>query len=420
MRAQLVAEGLSFPTSLAFGPDGLVYVAESGLPFGGAKPGGRILRIEADGAATCLLEGLRHPVTGLSYRDGWFYVSEGGSPGRLSKVSPTGQWITLLDGLPGKGNYHTNMVAVGPDGKLYFSQGAMTNSGVVGLDAYEIVWLNELPHACDIPGYDVVLAGVNFETDNPLCGDGARIETGAFSHFGVTTYQGQQVRGRVPCTAAMLRCDADGSGLELVAWGLRNAFAIGFLGNGRLLAIDQGADDRGSRPIGNAPDMLFEVKEGRWYGWPDFIGGVSVVNTRFRAQRGPAPQFLLANHSDLPPPEQPLLAFPPHSAAAKFDVSPQSSGSWAGCIAVALFGDERPMTAPNGPRLGRCIARIDTTNWTLQPVECGTFKRPIDVRFHPTGDSLYVLDFGEFEFGTRAELAARAGTGALSRVEIDG
>ena len=39
-RMEVVAEGFSFPTSIAFDDDGLVYVAESGLPFGGAAPGG--------------------------------------------------------------------------------------------------------------------------------------------------------------------------------------------------------------------------------------------------------------------------------------------------------------------------------------------------------------------------------------------
>ena len=43
------------------------------------------------------------------------------------------------------------MVAVGPDGWLYFSQGAMTNSGVVGLDAYDLAWLKQLPHPFDLP-----------------------------------------------------------------------------------------------------------------------------------------------------------------------------------------------------------------------------------------------------------------------------
>ncbi len=44
--------------------------------------------------------------------------------------------------------------------------------------------------------------------------------------------------------------------------------------DGRLLAIDQGADDQGSRPIGNAPDLLHDIRSGSWLGWPDFVGEV--------------------------------------------------------------------------------------------------------------------------------------------------
>src|SRR5206468_2378047 len=220
------------------------------------------------------------------------YVSEGGHPGRISRIELDGRQTIILDNLSGPGNYHTNMVAFGPDGKLYFSQGAMTNTGIVGLDAYELGWLRRLPHAHDIPGYDVVLAGVNVETPNPFSDEaGAKACTGAFAPFGTPTSAGQAIAGQVPCTAAVMRCNPDGSDLELVAWGLRNAFGLGFLPDGRLLATDQGADQRGSRPIANCPDFLYEVREGGWYGWPDFFGG------------RPAAPFLLANHEELPPPE---------------------------------------------------------------------------------------------------------------------
>ena len=37
----------------------------------------------------------------------------------------------------------------------------MTNTGIVGLDAYEMGWLKRLPHAHDLPGYDISLTGVN-------------------------------------------------------------------------------------------------------------------------------------------------------------------------------------------------------------------------------------------------------------------
>lgn len=414
---ELIADGLSFPTSLGFDDEGVAYVAESGLPFGGAQPGGRVWRVAPDGGRTPVAENLRQPVNGLTFHQGGLYVSEGGYPGRISRFELDGRQTVLLDGLPGLGNYHTNMVAFGPDGKLYFSQGALTNTAIIGLDAYDLGWLRRLPHEYDLPGYDIVLAGVNVETRNPLVADeDARTQTGAFVPFGTRTEPGQRVEAQLPCTAAVMRCNADGSELELVAWGLRNAYGLGFLPDGRLLAVDQGADDRGSRPVGNVPDFLFEVRRGAWYGWPDFLGGVPITDARFRPARGPAPAFVLANHDELPPPEKPLLCFPPHAAAVKFDVAP--AGAWAGQLFVALFGDEVPMTAPKGPKVGRSVARVDPSDWSLHPFARGPLRRPIDVRFGPAGDGLYVLDFGSFEMLDKGGVSAEPKTGKLWRFTL--
>ena len=417
---EVVFDGLSFPTSLAIDSDGAFYVAESGLPFGGAPPGGRIWRLASDGSRTLLVENLRAPVNGLALYDGQLYVSEGGHPARISRFDLNGQGpAVILENLPGPGNYHTNMSVFGADGKLYFSQGAMTNTGIIGLDAYELGWLRRLPHGHDLPGYDLVLNGVNVETPDPLSGEQhARAQTGAFAPFGERTASGQRIAAQVPCTAAVMRCNPDGSELELVAWGLRNAYGLGFLPDGRLLAVDQGADDRGSRPVGNAPDMLFEVRQGAWYGWPDFIGDLPITEPHYRPERGPAPTFLLANHDELPAPAKPLLRFPPHTAAAKFDVAPEHTPLWAGHLFVALFGDEVPMTAPSGPKVGRSVVRVDPSDWSLHPFLQDGLLRPIDLRFSPSGRELYVLDFGSFEMLDRGGVSAVAGSGKLWRYRL--
>lgn len=407
---EVVADGFHFPTSMAFDADGRLYVAESGLPFAGAPAGGRVYRVvDDDDGRTLLADDLRQPVNGLAYRDGALFISEGGHPGRISRLDlrEGAAPEAVVDGLPGPGNYHTNMAAFGPDGKLYFSQGAMTNLGIIGLDAYELGWLKRLPHAHDLPAYELELTGVNVETDDPFH-TGQRISTGAFVQFGTTTEPGQRVPAAFPCTSAVMRCNPDGSELELVAWGLRNAYGLGFLPDGRLIATDQGSDDRGSRPVGNVPDLLCEVKQGRWYGWPDFIGDTPITDPRFLPESGAAPQFLLANHDELPPLEPPLLRFDPHVAAVKFDVAPD------GRLAVALFGDEVPMTAPSGPKMGRSLAVVDPDGWTLEEVGLPRLHRPLDARFDPDG-SLLVLDFGRFEPG-RGRLDATAGSGAVHRL----
>jgi len=411
---ELVAGGFSFPTSLAFDAAGGMYVAESGLPFGGAAPGGRVWRLHSHSPHELLIENLRAPVNGLTFHRGLLYVSEGGHPARISCFDLDGKLQSVvLDNLPGPGNYHTNMAVFGPDEKLYFSQGAMTNTGIIGLDAYELGWLRRLPHGHDLPGYDLVLTGVNVETRDPLQPDAnVRTQTGAFVPFGVRTEPGQQVAAQLPCSAAIMRCNPDGSELELVAWGLRNAYGLGFLPDGRLLAVDQGADDRGSRPVGNVPDMLFAVREGAWYGWPDFIGDVAITDPRYQPERGAAPSFVIANHETLPKPEKPLLRFPPHTAAVKFAVGPADQ------LFVALFGDEVPMTAPSGPRVGRSVVRVDPAGWSMHPFVQEGLLRPIDVRFSAAEGAIYVLDFGAFEMLDGGGVSAEPGTGKVWRIVI--
>lgn len=412
-----IAWGFRFPTSLTFDETGAAYVAEAGLPFGGAPSGGRIWRVASDGSRVLLADSLQPPVNGLTYHDGSLYVTEGGHPARIARISPDGKKTRIVGGLPGPGNYHANMVAFGPDGKLYFSQGAMTNTGIIGLDAYELVWLHCLPHAHDLPGFDLVLAGANSETSDPLNRQpGARTRTGAFVPFGTPTAPGQAIAAQLPCTAGVMRCNPDGSQLELVAWGLRNAYGLGFLPDGRLLATEQGPDDRGSRPVGNAPDLLFEVREGAWYGWPDFIDGDPITDPQYRPERGPTPTFLLANHDALPGPERALLRFPAHTAATKFDVVPPGLSGWGGQLLVALFGDERPMTAPAGPQAGRAVVRVDPSDWSLHPFVASPLARPIDVRVNPKDGAVYILDFGRFEVNEDRAVVAEPETGALWRV----
>jgi hypothetical protein len=99
------------------------------------------------------------------------------------------------------------MAAFGSDGKLYFSQGALTKTGIVGLHAYELGWLRRLPHAHDIPGYDIVFLRVNVETSNPLItNERARVKTGVFVLFGIQTEAGQRIKGH--CLAALQLCVA--------------------------------------------------------------------------------------------------------------------------------------------------------------------------------------------------------------------
>lgn len=416
---QAFVEHLNFPTSLAIAPDGTLYVAESGLPFDGAPKGGRVLRVEADGTLHELLRDLRQPVNGLLCHENSLIIAEGGYPGRISRLDlASGERHTVLDDLPGFGNYHTNMVALGPDGKLYFGQGAMTNSAIIGADSNVLAWLREIKHHADIPGYDITL-GDCFATVH----DGNQpIVTGAFAPFGQSHPPGTRLAGQTPCTASVMRCNPDGSGLELVCWGIRNAYGLLFMPDGRLLATDQGTDVRGVRPIWNCPDFLYEIKAGAWYGWPDYLGGLPINAPRYRSPEGLAQPFVLQNHAELPPPEQPLMAFEVNACAVKMVRIP-ASRRHAGDLIVAQFGDERPMTGPVGPRVGRNLVRVEvppnSQNWRLQPLPAFPCHRPLDLAFSPDAEFLYVVDFGEFEFTAQKDITAVAGSGCIWKIPVN-
>ncbi len=413
-----VATGFDFPSSLAFDNDGNAYVAETGIGFAKTTRGGKIWKVTPDGEKSVLAENLGHPITGLVFHDGSLWVSQG--TGRIDRLELDGTINPVLENLPTGGNYHTGMVAFGPDGKMYWGQGSMTNMGIVGLDALVMGWLKKLPHSVDLPGYDIRLNDVRVETRDPFNVDNpdATIETGPFTQIGEVNEDGREIKAQNPATSAIHRANPDGSDIEMIAWGVRNAFGLGFLPDGRLLAIDQGADDRGSRPIGDVPDYLWEIQEGKWYGWPDFMGGIPVTDERFKPETGDHPTFILANHDELPTPEKPLVEFFTHTAATKFAIDPNSDGK---LLVITLFGDETPMTAaPGFPKVGRAVVLINTENWEQHVLLSEELKRPIDAAYNPADGSLWILDFGAFEMENRhsgVEVVADAGSGTIWRVE---
>ena len=76
------------------------------------------------------------------------------------------------------------------------------------------------------------------------------------------------------------------------------------------------------------------------------------------------------------------------------------------------------MTAPTGPRVGRSVARVDPTDWTLHGFARGPLRRPIDVKFARACDELYVLDFGSFEMLDKGGVSAEPNSGKLWRFKL--
>jgi glucose/arabinose dehydrogenase len=428
---EVVASGLTFPTGAAFDDQNRLHIVESGYCYGEVWTTPRLLRIEPDGTFVTVATGGRNgPWTGVAFHDGDFFVAEGGvlEGGKILRIGPDGQIVTLVDGLPSHGDHHTDGPAVSPDGWIYFGQGTASNSGVIGEDNAQFGWLKRRPQFHDIPGQDVILAGANFETRDIVDASSRRkVSTGAFVPFGTATQRHQVIPGQTKCNGAILRVRPDGRDLELVAWGFRNPFGLAFSPSGSLYVTDNGFDERGSRPIWGAPDVLWKVESGVWYGWPDYSGGDPVNSGQFKAPRKPRPKFLLAQHPNTPP--RPVAQFGVHSSANGFDFSRNDTFGHIGEAFVALLGDESPATGKTLHPVGFKIVRVNLQTGALEEfavnrgrkngpaskIGGGGLERPVAARFDRDGSALYVVDFGVLLHDAKGAHPQK-GTGVIWRI----
>lgn len=417
-QVEIVANNLNFATVVEVAEDGTVYVAEAGYSYGNIQTPARVLRVGEDGATEVVAEGFNGPIAGLATHESFLFVSHRNMITRIDLES--GERLDIVTGLPSNGDHFNENIAVGPDGKLYITQGVATNSGVVGLDNYLFGWLPVAPDVHDIPCRDLTLAGENYTTGNILTPDVTDVvSTGAYLPYGTPGEPGQAVTGEVKCSGAVLRANLDGSELEVFADGFRNPYGLAFAPDGRLFVTENGPDVRGSRPL-TGPDNFYEVIQGGWYGWPDFYGGVQVGD----------PSLTPPGHDPLkpvlldPPPlaAQPVAKFTDHAVANGFDFSTAEDFAPVGQAFVSLFGDLTPPTA------GGVVVQVGQEVVTVSPdgeIESfltsaagdngSPFFRPTDATFSPDGMVLYVTHFGQIR-GVPGGIVPTPGTGALLRL----
>ncbi|HLA14910.1 MAG TPA: PQQ-dependent sugar dehydrogenase, partial [Gemmatimonadaceae bacterium] len=367
---------------------------------------------------------------GLSFSNGAFLISEGGARdgGRIIRVTPQGSMTVLIDSLPSMGDHHTNRAVAGPDGSVYFTIGTATNSAVVGEDNWEFGWLKRHPTFHDIPCQDVTLTGENHETRDVRSADSSvRTATGAFVPFGTRTTPGQVVRGSVPCAGSLLRVPSSGGQPQLVAWGFRNPYGVAFAPDGTLYITDNGFDTRGSRGIFGGADHLFRVEQGKWYGWPDYAGEIPVAQERFKPREKAQPRAVLASLPNRPP--EPVARLAVHSSSNGFDFSTNAQFGHVGQAFIAQFGDMTPKTGKVWAPVGARVVRVDVktgditdfvinkgkTHGPASQIGSKGIERPVDARFGPGGDALYITDFGIMTV-SEAGPVARERTGVIWRV----
>ena len=427
-RAELVAGGFTAPVHATFGPGGELYVTESGHKSDSPP---RIFRVDpVTGASDQVVDlsawaSATGAATGSAWHDGALLVANTDAILRVDVAS--GAISEVVTGLPGKGDHQTNQPVIGPDGRLYWGQGSATNMGVVGADNYGYEWLPKHRDVHDVPGADIVLAGRNFEAPNLLGNPLEKATTGPYSAFGVSTTPGQRIPGEVKASGAVLSCQPDGADLRLVAWGLRNPYGIGFHPDGRLFVTEHGSDERGARWIIGDPDDFYEIREGAWYGWPDFASGIRLDDPHW-GEGGTGHEPVLAEFPD-PNPPKPVASFEAHAAANGFAFSTDADFGFVGQAFVALFGDLAPVTTPRQVvPAGFKVVRVDPdtgviTDFAVNRIQGPAsklfhagFERPSNCVFGPDG-ALYVTDFGEIKIAPeKGGIRMKQGTGSLWRI----
>ncbi|MBV9543798.1 MAG: cupredoxin domain-containing protein [Chloroflexi bacterium] len=437
------ASGFTSTTAFDRAPNGDLYVVDSGANFG-YPPGAQLPSVKiwkvSNGNPSLIYngdaqKGLTAPALGIAVKDpDTIFVNDYSG---LNRVHADGSVQHLLD-LPAKGDHGDDHIAIGKDNKLYWGEGSATNSGVVGEDNQSVTgWLKNNPSFHDIACKDVTLSGQNWTSKDVLGGSDNTVTTGPFLPFGTAATAGQVIKGAVPCTSSVMRANMDGSGLEMVAWGFRNPYGIGFAPDdsplkGSLIVANNGADVRGSRPIESDGDDLYAVVPGGWYGWPDILDEQPTTEPRFAPSDPNKAGVPMALQS---PTQQDALSALTHFqkgvSADGFAFSTSDTFGWKGDLFIAEwgalgFGLQPPHglpgfdvirvnfdANPQGIVVGanKSIFLTNKIQGAASTNGLNGFEHPIDVRFSADGATMYVLDYG---------IGGKPGTGKVWAVKRTG
>jgi large repetitive protein len=261
--------GVPNPTSMAWGPDGRLYVTELMGRIHAITLGANNQPV-ADQVITTLGSRLTLGITvdPLSTpSDVILWVSH--SSPSLNNGTPNSSAITRLSGagfttrqdvitgLPrAKANHAVNSIHFGPDGKLYIAQGGNTGAGAPNEANTEFGTMEEQPLSAAILVADVRSPSFDGSCHNP-----------------------DDIFGSPPCDVAPY------------ATGLRNTYDFVFHSNGSMYAPDNGLGVTGTFPPsptspclgfgdttswtnggdnpGEQPDVLLKIQQGKYYGHPN-------------------------------------------------------------------------------------------------------------------------------------------------------
>jgi glucose/arabinose dehydrogenase len=320
-RVDTFATNLGGARGLAVDPAGVLIVT--------APAKGRVLALPdriGDGRASnvvTLAEDLDLP-HGVAFRGTDLYVAETSRIVRFrydARTISAARPTVVVAGLPRAGHHWSRSIAFGPDGRLYVAIGS----------------------SCDACA----------ETD-------AR-------------------------RAAIVRYNADGSGQQRFASGLRNPVGLAFAPESG--ALWTAVNERDWTGGGAPPDYVTEVHSGAAYGWPTCFarGGAFAADPRVPA--GTPCRGLTVPSVELPPHSAPL--------GLTFYTGSQFPAAYRGSLFVALHGS-RAGLAPAGYAIARVVFRPGAAP-VVEPFATGwragdeVLGRPVDLAVGRDG-SLYVSD----------------------------
>jgi glucose/arabinose dehydrogenase len=174
-------ENLTAPTAMTFDDRGNLLIAEGGLDgrppaIYGFRPDGTRFSVYHDpqlplGIASPRVK-LYGPIGGMVFHAGKLYVSHRDDKrlGVISALGYDGSRKTVVAGMPAQGDYGLTDLALGGDGRLYFGIGTATNSGIVGLDNWQVGWPRRNGKVHDLPWTKIRTRGVRMDSRNPQAG----------------------------------------------------------------------------------------------------------------------------------------------------------------------------------------------------------------------------------------------------------
>src|SRR5256885_1649828 len=147
-------------------------------------------------------------------------------------------------------------------------------------------------------------SGGGFQADGPAIGLAFEHDFQGGTLFATDSNHGVQRPGAVVpafegatrkgmCTGAILRAQIANpmNTIEPFAWGFRNPYGIRFSSadhplKGQMLISENGEDERGARPVNNAPDRLAVARQNpdgtpEFHGWPDRFGFLDSTQSVF-------------------------------------------------------------------------------------------------------------------------------------------